>query len=103
MALPAEKIRVRVVYALPERQATVELLLPSGASVEEAVVQSGLAAEFPAITAQPLQCAIFGRVVSLTQPVGDGDRVEILRPLIADPKQSRRQAAVRNPISRSRK
>jgi len=103
MAPPAEKIRVRVVYALPERQATVDLLLPNGSSVEEAVTESGLAAEFPAMAEQPLQCAIFGRVVALTQPVLDGDRVEILRPLIADPKQSRRQAAARNPVGRYRK
>ncbi len=94
---------MRVVYALPERQSTVDLRLPSGASVEEAVMKSGLAAEFPAIATQPLQCAIFGRVVPLTQPVGEGDRVEILRPLIADPKQSRRQAAARNPVGRYRK
>ena len=102
MAPPAEKLRVRVVHALPERQSLVDLLMPEGATVAEAVEKSGLAAEFPAMTARPLQCAIFGRVVSLAQPLSDGDRIEILRPLIADPKQSRRQAAARNPIRRSR-
>ncbi|HEY6644936.1 RnfH family protein [Povalibacter sp.] len=96
-------IRVRVVYALPERQATVELVLEQGANVAEAVAKSGLAAEFPAISTGPLQCAIFGRVVSPTEALREGDRVEILRPLIADPKQSRRQAAARNPIGRARK
>ncbi len=94
---------MQVCYALPERQSTVDLWLQPGASVAEAVAKSGLAAEFPAMSGQPLQCAIFGRVVPLTQPVGEGDRVEILRPLIADPKQSRRQAAARNPLSRSGK
>lgn len=103
MAPLAEKIRVRVVYALPERQSTVDLLLPNGVSVEEAVTRSGLAAEFPVIAMQPLQCAIFGRVVTPAQTLCDGDRIEILRPLIADPKQSRRQAAARNPLNRSRK
>jgi len=100
---PVDSIRVRVVYALPQRQSTVELVLPRGATVEEAITKSGMAAEFPAMSGQPLQCAIFGRLVALDDPLQDGDRIEILRPLIADPKQTRRQAAARNPINRARK
>jgi putative ubiquitin-RnfH superfamily antitoxin RatB of RatAB toxin-antitoxin module len=100
---PVDSIRVRVVYALPERQSTVELVLPRGAAVEDAIAKSGMAAEFPAMSGQPVQCAIFGRLVALNHPLQDGDRIEILRPLIADPKQTRRQAAARNPIHRPRK
>jgi uncharacterized protein len=98
-----DSIRVRVVYALPERQSTIELMLPRGVVVWDAIAKSGMAAEFPAMSGQPVQCAIFGRLVALNDPLQDGDRIEILRPLIADPKQTRRQAAARNPISRPRK
>ncbi len=98
----SDAIRVRVVYALPERQSIVEVMLEPGSSVADAVAKSGLVAEFPAILDRPLQCAVFGRVAALGDCLRDGDRVEILRPLIADPKQARRQAAARNPI-RSRK
>lgn len=98
-----ERVRVRVVYALPERQPMIDVELKSGASVADAVAASGLTAEFPEIASRPLQCAVYGRVVTPEDPVRDGDRVEILRPLIADPKENRRAAAARNPIGRSRK
>ena len=96
-------MRVRVVYALPQRQSIVDVQLSAGATVEEAVARSGLMADFPEVRSGPLNCAIFGRVVALTDAVRDGDRVEILRPLIADPKQSRRQAAARTPLRPIRK
>ena len=85
---------MRVVYALPERQVVVELALDEGATVNDAVTKSGLPQRFLQIVA-PISCAVFGRVVPLSQPLRDGDRVEILRPLQVDPKEQRRQAAVR--------
>jgi putative ubiquitin-RnfH superfamily antitoxin RatB of RatAB toxin-antitoxin module len=91
----ADLIPVSVVYALPERQVTVELRVPPGTSVADAVASSGLTRRFAEITTRPLACAIYGRVVALTQELCAGDRVEILRPLLVDPKEQRRQAAVR--------
>ena len=90
------ELRIRVTYALPDHQVTVDLQLPTGTSVTEAVSRSGLLQKFPEAAARPLSCAIFGRAVPLTYELRDGDRIEILRPLLIDPKQSRREAAKRN-------
>jgi uncharacterized protein len=91
----ADLIPVSVVYAIPERQVTVELRVPPGTSVADAVASSGLTRRFAEIATRPLACAIYGRVVTLTQELRAGDRVEILRPLLVDPKEQRRQAAAR--------
>jgi putative ubiquitin-RnfH superfamily antitoxin RatB of RatAB toxin-antitoxin module len=96
----AERIRISVVYALPDRQSVVELTVPATTTVEQAVVRSGLMERFPQIASQPLQCAVFGRAVALSDPLAEGERVEILRPLQIDPKVSRRQAAARSKQSR---
>lgn len=92
----SELLRVRVIYALPDQQASVDLELPPGTSLTDAVTRSGLLQKFPEAAARPLQCAIFGRAVPLTYQLRDGDRIEILRPLLIDPKQSRRAAAERS-------
>lgn len=88
-------MRVWVVYALPDRQSVQELELPESATVAEAVARSGLLQKFPEIAERPLACAIFGRAVADYQPLRADDRVEILRPLQVDPKESRRRAAAR--------
>src|SRR5687767_13587945 len=92
----AELLHVRVVYALPDQQAIVDLQLAPGTTVTEAVAHSGLLKKFPEAASRPLACAIFGRAVPVTYELRDGDRVEILRPLLIDPKQSRREAAQRS-------
>lgn len=91
-----ELLRIRVVYALPDQQPSVDLQVPPGTSLTEAVNLSGLLQKFPEAAAHPLACAIFGRAVPLTYELRDGDRIEILRPLLIDPKQSRREAAARS-------
>jgi putative ubiquitin-RnfH superfamily antitoxin RatB of RatAB toxin-antitoxin module len=91
----SELLRIRVVYALPDQQPIVELRVPPGTSLSEAVSRSGLLQKFPEASQRPLACAIFGRAVPLTYELRDGDRIEILRPLLIDPKQSRREAAER--------
>jgi len=88
-------VRVRVVYALPERQVSVELTLDERATVGDAVARSGLRERFPAIAPEGIKCAVFSRPVALTDPLREGDRVEILRPLSIDPKEQRRQAAAK--------
>lgn len=93
-------MQVWVVYALPDRQALRELELPESATVAEAVARSGLLEQFPEIGSRPLACAIFGRAVADSQPLRAGDRVEILRPLQVDPKESRRRAAARGRMPR---
>jgi hypothetical protein len=91
----SERIRVSVVYALADLQSVVELSVPSAATVDAAVELSGLIRRFPEIAVRPLQCAIYGRVVDGSQVLSEGDRVEILRPLLMDPKENRRQTAAR--------
>jgi putative ubiquitin-RnfH superfamily antitoxin RatB of RatAB toxin-antitoxin module len=84
---------VEVVYALPKRQRVVQLALRAGMTADEAVRDSGLAGEFPELGTRPLLLGIFGRRVDGTQPLRDGDRVEIYRELKFDPREARRRAA----------
>ena len=86
-------MRIWVVYALPDRQSVQELQLPEPATVAEAVARSGLLQQFPELGDRPLACAIFGRAVADSHLLRADDRVEILRPLQADPKERRRAAA----------
>lgn len=88
-------MRVWVVYALPDRQALQEVELPESATVADAVARSGLLQQFPEIGTRPLACAIYGRAVAESHSLRADDRVEILRPLQVDPKESRRRAAAR--------
>lgn len=97
-----ETLRVRVVYALPDQQVEVTLQVNAGTTLTQAVTRSGLLQKFPDAAARPLNCAIFGRSVPLTYELRDGDRIEILRPLLIDPKQSRREAAARNRANATR-
>ncbi len=88
-------MRVWVVYALPEQQTVQELELPESATVADAVARSGLLQQFPEVGERPLSCAIYGRAVADSHILRADDRVEILRPLQVDPKESRRRAAAR--------
>ncbi len=90
--MPAN-IVVEVVYALPEKQYLQRVTLEEGATVEEAIRASGLLALRSDIDLAKNKVGIYSRPVKLADNVKDGDRVEIYRPLIADPKELRRQRA----------
>ena len=81
-------LRVEVVHALPDRAEVVAVRLAAGATVRDAIAASGLKAEFGRL-------GIFGATVKLDTPLRDGDRVEIYRPLVLDPKEARRRRARR--------
>lgn len=87
-------IRVEVVYALPDRYWSVPLELASGATVSQALALAGIERLAADIEVDPARLAIFSRPVQPSTVLRDGDRVEILRPLLADPKQARRARAV---------
>lgn len=87
------RIRVEVVYALPHVQQRVELELPAGAIVSDALAMSRLAETFPEIARA--QAGRFGETVSRDAPLADGDRIELYRPLAADPRDARRKRARR--------
>jgi putative ubiquitin-RnfH superfamily antitoxin RatB of RatAB toxin-antitoxin module len=88
-------ITVEVAYALPHKQALLEIEVPVGATVLEAAQQSGVASKFEDVDLENTKFGIFGQVVSPQQVLRDGDRVEVYRPLIADPKEVRKARAVR--------
>ncbi|THF66437.1 RnfH family protein [Pseudothauera nasutitermitis] len=92
--MAAGLIHVEVVYALPRRQELVRLSLPAGATVREAVEASGLLGRYPEIDVDgPSKLGIFARLVKGDAVLRDCDRVEIYRPLIADPKAVRKKRA----------
>ncbi len=88
-----EPIHVRVVLAEASAQSRVDLDLPAGTGAWQAVEASGLLHGRSDLDPSSLAVAIFGRRVDRGQPLEDGDRVEILRPLPQDPKQRRRSLA----------
>ncbi|WP_411962221.1 RnfH family protein [Escherichia sp. F1] len=87
------KIAVEVAYALPEKQYLQRVTLQEGATVEEAIRASGLLELRTDIDLAKNKVGIYSRPAKLSDIVHDGDRVEIYRPLIADPKGLRRQRA----------
>ncbi|EFM2063411.1 RnfH family protein [Escherichia coli] len=87
------KITVEVAYALPEKQYLQRVRLHEGATVEEAIRASGLLELRTDIDLTKNKVGIYSRTAKLGDVVHDGDRVEIYRPLIADPKELRRQRA----------
>lgn len=89
-------ITVEVVYALPEKQYVRQVTLAEGSSVEDVIRASGLLELRHDIDLTQNKIGIYSRPVKLQDEVNDGDRVEIYRPLIADPKELRRQRAERS-------
>jgi len=83
-------VSVEVVYALPERQYLKTVRLEEGSSVEQAIRASGLLEMRREIDLKVNKVGIYSRPVKLSDVVAEGDRVEIYRPLIADPKELRR-------------
>ena len=80
-------------YATPEHQALLALDVCVGCTVAEAIELSGIRQEFPELVVDPDAVGIFSRKVAIDHRLAEGDRVEIYRPLIADPKESRRKRA----------
>jgi uncharacterized protein len=89
----SDYIRVAVAYVGSSGQFLRSLEVRNGTSVQEALEQSDVLRQFPEIALDGLKVGIFGKAAVLDQVLGDGDRVEIYRPLIADPKESRKRRA----------
>lgn len=88
-------VNIEVAYAKPEQQVIITLELPDGATVETAIKASGLLERFPEIALSELKAGIFGVVCKLDQPATEGDRIEIYRALLHDPKEARRLRALK--------
>ena len=93
-------IDIEVAYAEPDKQMVVPLQVPAGTSAREAVRRSGLLERFTDIDLKDADLGVFGHPVAPCAPLAQGDRVEIYRPLLMDPKEARRDRAAR---SRARK
>jgi putative ubiquitin-RnfH superfamily antitoxin RatB of RatAB toxin-antitoxin module len=92
-------IEVTVAYAGPEGEAVVTVALATGATVADAVARSQLVQRF-GLAQAAISYAIFGQRARASTPLRSGDRVELLRPLIADPKDARRRHAALHPLPR---
>jgi len=92
---PAVDLRIEVVHATPQRQVLLAVTVPAGCTVAQAIERSGIRAQFPGLAVDPEAVGTFGRKVPADHPLQDGDRVEIYRPLLADPREVRRQRAAR--------
>lgn len=87
-------IPIEVAYAAPDQQVLLSLSVPQGTTVAEGIEQSNIRAEFPELKMDLEAVGIFSRKVSLEHVLRAGDRVEIYRPLIMDPKEARRLRAL---------
>jgi putative ubiquitin-RnfH superfamily antitoxin RatB of RatAB toxin-antitoxin module len=91
----AETLTIEVAHALPRRQLILELQVVEGTTVEQAIRACGILEQFPEIDLKSSKVGIFGKPCKLTDTLSNGDRVEIYRPLIADPKEIRKQRAAK--------
>lgn len=94
--LGTDKITVEVCYALPEKQTLLSLEVEASATIEQVIRQSGIIELYPEIDLTHNKVGIFSKLAKLTDILHDGDRIEIYRPLIADPKEVRKQRAEKN-------
>jgi len=89
----AEHIDIEIVYALPQSQEIIRLTLPAGTTVGQAVEASGLLAKHPEIDFKKNKLGIYAKLAKADTVLRERDRVEIYRPLIADPKEVRKRRA----------
>jgi len=93
-------INVEVAYATPEKQIIRAVNVDAGTTIGAAIVQSGIMMDFPEldIELENAKVGIFGKIATMTTELNDGDRVEIYRLLIADPKEIRRKRAAEGKV-----
>jgi putative ubiquitin-RnfH superfamily antitoxin RatB of RatAB toxin-antitoxin module len=89
----SDQINVEVVYALAHEQTLLKQRVPAGTTVTEAVKLCGILEKYPEIDLTSNKLGIFGKLTKADAVLRDKDRVEIYRPLIADPKEVRRKRA----------
>ncbi|RUO41264.1 RnfH family protein [Pseudidiomarina aestuarii] len=91
--MSSDHIHIEVAYATPDRQQIIPLRVAADTSVADCIAQSGICTAFPEIDLQEQKVGIWSKTVKLDQYPREGDRIEIYRPLIADPKAVRRKRA----------
>jgi putative ubiquitin-RnfH superfamily antitoxin RatB of RatAB toxin-antitoxin module len=88
-----ETIDVEVAYACPDRQLILEVEVPAGTTAIEAARLSGIEEQFPEIDLGKNRLGVFGKLCKADRALNAGDRVEIYRPLLVDPRAARRELA----------
>jgi len=88
-------LSIEVACALPHKQTLRSFRLPAGVTARAAVMQSGLQSVYPAIDFGSCPIGVFGRVVADDHALRDGDRVEVYRPLVNEPRDARRKLAAK--------
>ncbi len=96
----AALIRLEVVYATPVEQVALNVEVSAGATVRDAIERSGILQRCPGIDRTQNTVGCWNRVVALDETVSAGDRIEIYRPLLIDPKEERRLRAAKGRKSR---
>ena len=89
----AEMLNVEVCYAMSNKQEVVRIALPTGATLQQGLEASGLLGKYPEIDVKKNKFGIWNKLSKLDALLRDRDRIEIYRPLIADPKEVRRKRA----------
>lgn len=92
-SLNDEKVTIEVVYGVPHKQKILTLILAAGSTVEQAILASGVIDLFPEIDLKVNKVGIWNKAAKLSEVVNDLDRIEVYRPLIADPKDVRKRRA----------
>jgi len=97
-------VEIEVAYAAVDRQVLLSVTVPPGTSVRAAMLESGIGQAFPELDLAACPVGIFGKVIidADSRPVQPGDRIEIYRPLLADPKEVRRLRAAKAAEAKAR-
>lgn len=93
-----QKIRVEVAYASLYEQVLLAVTVNEDTTIHQAIEQSGILARFPEIDLAVNRCGIYGKVAKLDDVLNEGDRIEIYRLLIADPKEQRKKRAAEGKV-----
>ncbi|PID45853.1 MAG: RnfH family protein [Proteobacteria bacterium] len=86
-------VNVELVYALPEQQTLLSFTVPKGTTLAQGITLSMIQDHYPDLDVASLKAGLFGKIAPGTQVLRDKDRIELYRPLIADPKEVRKQRA----------
>jgi len=88
-----DRIQVEVIYALPDEQNLLTVDVDDGIEVQQVILESGVLEQHPELDLNAMKVGLFGKMTTLKQKIRDKDRIEIYRPLIADPKEVRKKRA----------
>lgn len=88
-----ETVTVELIYVEPNSQFSLSLDLADGSNIEQAIAHSGILEQYPEIDLSVNKVGIYSKIKTLDTILTTGDRIEIYRPLLADPKEARRQRA----------